>query len=30
MKCKNCGENYDIRNSIEDEWHKYCCLKEVD
>jgi hypothetical protein len=27
MKCKICGEKYDLRDSIEAEWHRYCCLK---
>ena len=22
MKCKNCGERYDLRDSIEAEWHE--------
>lgn len=29
MKCKNCGERYDLRDTIKAEWHEYCCKKEV-
>jgi hypothetical protein len=30
MKCKNCGERYDPRDSIEAEYHEeHFCGKEV-